>query len=66
MEPPDLDEAVVAAHSLTEDVNSQIELAAQLIRLSEEEVRPAVLNAAAQSRNQHRVSAPVRMTPLAL
>jgi hypothetical protein len=60
VEPPDVDEAVVAARGLTEDVNSQIELAAQFIGLSEEEIRPAVLNAAAQSLNQHRASTPAR------
>ncbi|MBB3019300.1 hypothetical protein FHR70_002365 [Microvirga lupini] len=46
IDPPALEEAIVAAQGLTDDVESQIEIAAQLMGMSEDEVRPAVLKAA--------------------
>jgi hypothetical protein len=52
VDPPGLEEAVAAAQGLTDDVESQIEIAAQLMGMSEDEVRPVVMKAA--------VSAPVR------
>jgi hypothetical protein len=49
-DPPDVDDAVAAAQGLTDDIDSQVEIAAQLIGLSEEEVRPAVIKASARPR----------------
>jgi hypothetical protein len=46
-EPPSLEEAIFAAQGLTADRSQQVSLAAQLIGLPEEEVRPAVLKAGA-------------------
>lgn len=54
VEPPALEEAIVAAQGLTDDVESQIEIASQLMGMSEEEVRPAVLKSAAQVRRPER------------
>lgn len=44
-DPPTLDEAVAAASGLTDDVQQQVEIAAQLMDLPEEQVRAAVLRA---------------------
>jgi hypothetical protein len=44
-EPPTVDEAVIAAQTLTDDVEQQVVVAAGLIGLPEDEVRPHVLNA---------------------
>ncbi|WP_201864202.1 hypothetical protein [Microvirga soli] len=52
VDPPALEEAVAAAQGLTDDIESQIEIAAQLMGMSEDEVRPVVMKAA--------VSAPAR------
>jgi hypothetical protein len=49
-DPPGLEEAVAAAQGLTADVESQVEIAAQLMGLREDEVRPLVLKASAPSR----------------
>lgn len=49
VDPPALEEAIVAAQGLTDDVESQIEIAAQLMGMSEDEVRPAVMKAAVPS-----------------
>lgn len=43
-EPPTIDEAVAAAQGLADDVESQVAIAAGLMGLSEEEVRPSVLS----------------------
>ncbi|MBF9197576.1 hypothetical protein [Microvirga terrestris] len=43
---PAVEEAIAAAQGLTDDVESQIEIAAQLMGMSEDEVRPEVLKAA--------------------
>jgi hypothetical protein len=45
VDPPALEEAIVAAQGLTDDVESQIEIAAQLMGMPEDEVRPAVMKA---------------------
>src|SRR5579862_2397779 len=45
-DPPTLAEAIVAARGLTDDVAQQIEIAASLMDLPPDEVRPAVLKAA--------------------
>ncbi len=52
VDPPALEEAIVAAQGLTDDIESQIEIAAQLMGMSEDEVRPVAMKAA--------VSMPVR------
>ena len=49
-DPPGLDEAIAAAQGLTDRVESQVAIAAQLIGLSEEEVRGRVLMMRAQTR----------------
>jgi hypothetical protein len=61
--PPDLDEAITAAQGLTDDIDSQVEIAAQLMGLLEDEVRPPVLKVLARSRIRRLVSTP--MQPLA-
>ena len=52
-DPPGLDEAIAAAHGLTDQIESQIAIAAQLVGLSEDEIRNRVLLAHAQA-NQSR------------
>lgn len=59
VEPPVLEEAIVAAQGLTDDIESQIEIAAQLMGLPEDEVRPVVLRSVAQPRRSERL--PARM-----
>jgi hypothetical protein len=49
-DPPGLDEAIAAAQGLTDGIESQITVAAQLIGLSEEDVRSRVLMAHAQNK----------------
>ena len=44
-EPPTVEEAVTAAQDLSEDIEHQVAIAAGLIGLPEEEVRPFVLKA---------------------
>jgi hypothetical protein len=56
VEPPVLEEAVAAAQGLTDDIESQIEIASQLMGLPEDEVRPVVLKTAAQPRRPVRLS----------
>ncbi|NNM74326.1 hypothetical protein HJG44_18365 [Enterovirga sp. DB1703] len=41
-EPPTIEEAIVAAQGLTDDVQAQIEIAAGFMGVSEDEVRPLV------------------------
>ena len=55
VEPPVLEEAVVAAQGLTDDIESQVEIAAQLMGLSHDEVRPVVLRSASQIRRPERL-----------
>jgi hypothetical protein len=57
-DPPVLEEAIAAAQGLTDQVASQIEIAAQLMGLPEDEVRAQVQTAQAQTRPK--VSVPVR------
>jgi hypothetical protein len=52
-DPPGLDEAIAAAQGLTDQIESQIAIAAQLVGLSEDEIRNRVLMAHAQA-NQSR------------
>ena len=42
-EPPGVEEAIVAAQGLADDVDSQVEIAAALMGLPQEEIRPLVL-----------------------
>jgi hypothetical protein len=42
-DPPTLDEAIFAARGLTDDPNAQVEIAASLMEMPEEEVKVAVL-----------------------
>ena len=44
-EPPTVEEAVVAAQALTDNTEQQVEVAAGLMGLPQDEVRPHVLNA---------------------
>jgi len=53
-EPPTVEEAVSAAQALTNDIEQQVEVAAGLIGLPEDEVRPHVLNAPRPSREPMR------------
>jgi len=50
IDPPALEEAIEAAQGLTDDVDSQVEIAAQLMGMPEDEVRPAVLKASVTAR----------------
>lgn len=50
-DPPDVEDAVTAAQGLTDQIEFQVEIAAQLIGLPADEIRPAVLKAAAQPRS---------------
>ncbi|WP_404292708.1 hypothetical protein ACD578_09995 [Microvirga sp. RSM25] len=59
VEPPVLEEAVVAAQGLTDNIESQVEIAAQLMGLPEDEVRPVVLKSVPQPRRSERL--PERM-----
>ena len=45
IDPPVLEEAVAAAQGLTDNIESQIEIASQLMGMPEDEVRPVVLKA---------------------
>jgi hypothetical protein len=60
IEPPALEEAIVAAQGLSDDIESQTEIAAQLMGIPIQDVRPAILQAAAQARAAPSVAAPVR------
>jgi hypothetical protein len=48
-DPPTLAEAIAAARGLTDDVTQQVEIAASLMDLPPDEVRPEVLKAAAMA-----------------
>jgi hypothetical protein len=47
---PTLDEAVFAAQGLTDDLEQQVTIAASLMNMSEDEVRPQVVEANAKAR----------------
>jgi hypothetical protein len=59
-DPPGLAEAIAAAQCLTDRIEGQIEIAAQLMGLPEDEVRPEVVKAAARAHDSRSQSAPVR------
>jgi hypothetical protein len=59
-DPPALNEAIAAAQGLTEQIEGQIAIAAQLMGLPEDEVRPEVLKAATQTKAHHTGSTYVR------
>jgi hypothetical protein len=52
-DPPTLDEAIFAARGLTDDPKAQIEIAASLMEVSQEEVKVAMLKAS-QRKDVHR------------
>ncbi|MFI5012470.1 MAG: hypothetical protein ACHQAY_08985 [Hyphomicrobiales bacterium] len=53
-EPPTLEEAIYAAQGLTTDVEQQVEIAADLMSLPSDEVRPHVLKAVSKpSQSNH-------------
>jgi hypothetical protein len=56
VEPPVLEEAIAAAQGLTDDIEGQIEIAAQLMGLPEDEVRPVVLKASVPIRRPMRLA----------
>ncbi|KMO09897.1 hypothetical protein [Methylobacterium platani] len=60
-EPPTVSEAVAAAQDLADDVEQQVEIAAGLIGLPPEEVRPHVLQAAQVLAAKPRERAPERI-----
>jgi hypothetical protein len=51
-EPPTVDEAVAAASGITDDPQQQVEIAASLIGLPEDQVRSALAKAATQRKRQ--------------
>jgi hypothetical protein len=55
-DPPTLAEAVAAARGLTDDVAQQVEIAAALMDLPPEKVRPEVLKAGAVQKDQRTVA----------
>ena len=61
-DPPGLDEAIAAAQGLTERLESQIEIAAQLSGVPEDEVRSRVLMMRAKSGWKRPGSTPGRQT----
>ena len=61
-DPPGLDEAIAAAQGLADGLESQIEIAAQLSGLSEDEVRSRALMMRAQSSWKRPGSVPGRQT----
>ena len=63
-DPPGLEEAIAAAQGLTDQFESQVEIASQLMGLPEEEVRPRVLMAQAQTRRSRPAPARGRQTEI--
>ena len=55
-DPPTLDEAIAAAKGLTDDVQAQVEIAASLMDLPADQVRPEVLKAATPRQTTSRVA----------
>lgn len=51
-EPPTIDEAVVAAQGLSDDIDQQSEIAALLMGVPEQDVRPAVQRLSAGPRHR--------------
>lgn len=62
-DPPDVDDAIAAAQGLTASLDSQIEIAAQLIGLPEDEIRPVVLRSAAEQYSSRVRSVPTYQNP---
>jgi hypothetical protein len=52
VEPPTAEEAVAAAQDLTPDPAQQVEIAASLIGIPEEDIRPLLARAARQGKRQ--------------
>ncbi len=48
-EPPTVDEAIIAAQGLTDDLEQQVQIAAELMGLAGDEVRPLVEAASARA-----------------
>jgi hypothetical protein len=61
-DPPGLDEAIATAQGLTDRLESQIEIAAQLSGLPEDKVKSRVLMMRAQSSWKRPGTAPTRQT----
>jgi hypothetical protein len=59
-DPPTLQEAIVAASGLTDDVQEQAEIAASLMGMPVEQVRAEVLKAAAQRKSTQTVALTTR------
>lgn len=59
VEPPTLEEAIAAAQGLTDDVESQIEIASQLMGMPEDQVRPEVLKTLTQVKAKQPQRAPI-------
>ena len=59
-DPPGIEDAVAAAQGLTDNIDRQVELAAQLMGLPEDEVRPFVIRASGPSRSQLTGAAPIQ------
>jgi hypothetical protein len=55
-DPPTLQEAIVAARGLTDDVQQQVEIAASLMDLPPDQVRPEVLKAASPRKDVNTVA----------
>jgi hypothetical protein len=51
-EPPTVDEAIVAAQGLTDEVEQQVEIAAELMGLPHDEVRPLVQAASVRPKDR--------------
>lgn len=60
-EPPDVHEAVAAAQDLADDVDQQVEIAAGLIGMPADEVRPHVLAAVKARQERPRERLPERI-----
>jgi hypothetical protein len=52
--PPTIDEAIVAAQGLADDVDAQVEIAAGFMGVAAEDVRPLVIAAAQEARSVER------------
>ena len=61
-DPPDLDEAIAAAQGLTDRIESQVEVAAHLSGLPEEDVRRRVLMTQSSDRAEPTGACPGRQT----
>jgi hypothetical protein len=59
-EPPTLEDAIYAAQGLTQDIEQQIEFAADLMDMPVAELRPLLLKAAAKPSTSNRVFVPAR------